>query len=82
MAEALDLSFGFQFADLYSCDALTRVDCCFLDKLKDWDGELRSRLVEARSAPEKLDGKMHDITVKLSKSDLKARARKRYLASK
>jgi Ca-activated chloride channel family protein len=32
--------------------------------------------------PEKLDGKMHDITVKLSKSDLKARARKRYLASK
>jgi VWFA-related protein len=32
--------------------------------------------------PEKLDGKMHDITVHLSKPDLSARARKRYLASK
>jgi Ca-activated chloride channel homolog len=32
--------------------------------------------------PEKLDGKMHDLTVHLSKPDLVARARKRYLASK
>ena len=32
--------------------------------------------------PEKLDGKMHDLTVHLSKPDLIARARKRYLASK
>jgi hypothetical protein len=32
--------------------------------------------------PEKLDGKMHDITVKMSRSEFKARARKRYLASK
>jgi VWFA-related protein len=32
--------------------------------------------------PEKLDGKMHDLTVHLSKPDLSARARKRYLASK
>ena len=32
--------------------------------------------------PEKLDGKMHDLTVKLSKPDLIARARKRYLATK
>jgi VWFA-related protein len=32
--------------------------------------------------PEKLDGKMHDITVHLSRPDLRARARKRYLASK
>jgi VWFA-related protein len=32
--------------------------------------------------PEKLDGKMHDLTVHLSKTDLIARARKRYLASK
>ena len=32
--------------------------------------------------PEKLDGKMHDITVHLSLPDLTARARKRYLASK
>jgi VWFA-related protein len=32
--------------------------------------------------PQNLDGKMHDITVKLPKSDLTARARKRYLASK
>jgi VWFA-related protein len=32
--------------------------------------------------PEKLDGKMHDLTVHLSMSDLTARARKRYLASK
>ena len=32
--------------------------------------------------PEKLDGKMHDITVRLSKPDLTARARRRYLASK
>jgi Ca-activated chloride channel family protein len=33
-------------------------------------------------APEKLDGKMHDITVKTSQADLTVRARKRYLASK
>ena len=33
-------------------------------------------------APEKLDGKMHDLTVRLSRPDLTARARKRYLASK
>jgi VWFA-related protein len=32
--------------------------------------------------PEKLDGKMHDLTVHLSRPDLTARARKRYLASK
>jgi Ca-activated chloride channel family protein len=32
--------------------------------------------------PEKLDGKMHDLTVHLSQPDLTARARKRYLASK
>jgi VWFA-related protein len=32
--------------------------------------------------PEKLDGKMHDIAVHLSRPDLTARARKRYLASK
>ena len=32
--------------------------------------------------PEKLDGKLHDLTVHLSKPDLSARARKRYLASK
>jgi hypothetical protein len=33
-------------------------------------------------APEKLDGKLHDLTVHLSQPDLIARARKRYLASK
>jgi VWFA-related protein len=32
--------------------------------------------------PEKLDGKMHDLAVRLSQPDLIARARKRYLASK
>jgi VWFA-related protein len=32
--------------------------------------------------PEKLDGKMHDLTVHLSKPEYTARARKRYLASK
>jgi Ca-activated chloride channel family protein len=32
--------------------------------------------------PEKLDGKMHDLTLHLSQPDLMARARKRYLASK
>ena len=32
--------------------------------------------------PEKLDGKMHDLTVHLTRRDLIARARKRYLASK
>ena len=32
--------------------------------------------------PEKLDGKMHDLTLHLSKPDLVARARKRYLASR
>ena len=32
--------------------------------------------------PEKLDGKMHDLTVRLSQPDLAARARKRYLASR
>jgi VWFA-related protein len=32
--------------------------------------------------PEKLDGKMHDLTVRASRPDLTVRARKRYLASK
>jgi hypothetical protein len=32
--------------------------------------------------PEKLDGKMHDLTVRVSQPNLIARARKRYLASK
>jgi Ca-activated chloride channel family protein len=32
--------------------------------------------------PEKLDGKMHDISVKIARSDVNVRARKRYLASK
>jgi VWFA-related protein len=32
--------------------------------------------------PEKLDGKLHDLTIHLSKPDLSARTRKRYLASK
>jgi VWFA-related protein len=32
--------------------------------------------------PQNLDGKMHELTVKLSKPDLTARTRKRYLASK
>src|SRR5471032_2920545 len=32
--------------------------------------------------PEKLDGKMHDLTLHLSMADLTGRARKRYLASK
>jgi Ca-activated chloride channel family protein len=32
-------------------------------------------------APEKLDGKMHDLTVRLSHPELRARARKRYLAT-
>jgi VWFA-related protein len=32
--------------------------------------------------PEKLDGKMHEITLHLSKPEFVARARKRYLASK
>jgi Ca-activated chloride channel family protein len=32
--------------------------------------------------PEKLDGKMHDLTLHLSQPNLTARARKRYLASK
>jgi VWFA-related protein len=32
--------------------------------------------------PEKLDGKMHDLTLHLSQPELTARARKRYLASK
>ena len=32
--------------------------------------------------PEKLDGKMHDITLKASRPDVTVRARKRYLASK
>ncbi|HWW87838.1 MAG TPA: VWA domain-containing protein [Vicinamibacterales bacterium] len=32
--------------------------------------------------PEKLDGKMHELTVHMSKPELSARARKRYLASK
>jgi VWFA-related protein len=32
-------------------------------------------------APEKLDGKMHDLSVRVSNPDLRARARKRYLAT-
>ncbi len=33
-------------------------------------------------APENLDGKMHDLTVRTSRTELTVRARKRYLASK
>ena len=33
-------------------------------------------------APEKLDGKMHDLAVRTSQTELTVRARKRYLASK
>jgi len=32
--------------------------------------------------PEKLDGKMHDLSVRVSRSDVAVRARKRYLASR
>jgi len=32
--------------------------------------------------PERLDGKMHDLTVRVSRSDVTVRARKRYLASR
>jgi hypothetical protein len=32
--------------------------------------------------PGKLDGKMHDLTVRASQPDLTVRARKRYLASR
>jgi len=32
--------------------------------------------------PERLDGKMHDLTVRVSRPDVSVRARKRYLASK
>src|SRR5207302_2002084 len=33
-------------------------------------------------APERLDGKMHDLAVRTSQAELTVRARKRYLASK
>ena len=43
-----------------------------------------SCIISTRSAsrPEKLDGKMHDLTVKTSRPDVTVRARKRYLASR
>jgi len=45
----LPLAFGFKFPDLYSRDALARLDGVFLDALRAADLELSNRLLAARS---------------------------------
>ena len=45
----LSLAFGFNFADLYDRDALSRLDGVFLDQLRGSDMELANRLLAASS---------------------------------
>ena len=47
---ALNLGFGMEFADLYSCDGLPRIDSCFLTELAKSEPLLAERLAAARNA--------------------------------
>lgn len=46
----LNLGFGMEFADLYSCDGLPRIDSCFLTELAKSEPLLAERLAAARNA--------------------------------
>ena len=50
----LKLGFGLRFEDLYDRQGLVRLDQVFLDLLSGADGELKTRLETARSAPSAL----------------------------
>ncbi len=54
---ALDLAFGFVFADLYDDGALRRVDAAFVDFLTRGDPTLKTRLEAARKDADTLDPK-------------------------
>ncbi|MBH89096.1 MAG: pyridine nucleotide-disulfide oxidoreductase [Magnetovibrio sp.] len=51
----LALAYGLTFSDLYENDGLQRIDDAFTDHLKQVDGNLNQRLVNARSKPNSLD---------------------------
>jgi len=53
----LKLTHGFDFADLYSRDGLTRLDGLFIDVLSASDAALANRLLAARAAPQGVAGK-------------------------
>ena len=50
----LNLGFGMEFADLYSCDGLPRIDSTFHAELANSDSVLAERLVAARKDPGQL----------------------------
>jgi NADPH-dependent glutamate synthase beta subunit-like oxidoreductase/NAD(P)H-flavin reductase len=67
MADALRLSFGLRFADLYDRDGLVRLDAAFVRFLKTAEDGLHDRLMAARASPEQLTGKGHsDLIVALA----------------
>ncbi|HEY3744229.1 MAG TPA: FAD-dependent oxidoreductase [Bryobacteraceae bacterium] len=50
-SRALDLRFGFEFADLYRRAGLLRIDSKFIESLRGSDSQLAERLVAARINP-------------------------------
>ncbi|MDH5489853.1 MAG: pyridine nucleotide-disulfide oxidoreductase, partial [Rhodospirillaceae bacterium] len=53
----LKLAHGLSFSDLYQSAGLVRLDGAFLDFLKNSNGELAGRLVDARQNPDGLEAK-------------------------
>ena len=57
MSDQLTLRFGFAFEDLYRREGLVRLDAVFLEQLRASNGDLHTRLTEARLNPEALAAK-------------------------
>ena len=53
----LNLDFGVQFSDLYTCEGLSKVDAAFLRELGACDTALHARLLAARRSPQEIDVK-------------------------
>ncbi len=53
----LKLTHDFSFQDLYDNEGLFRIDGAFLEHLKEIDGDLAGRLLDARAQPDALDAK-------------------------
>ena len=65
--ESQTLAFGFSFEDLYSRDALVRLDSVFLDRLGQSEPALAKRLVDARRNPEAIEKKQYsDLILEVS----------------
>ena len=57
MSDQLTLRFDFAFEDLYRREGLVRLDAVFLEQLRASNGDLHTRLTEARLNPEALAAK-------------------------